>query len=386
MSMNRVAFVTPGSYPLPSPGSSSVERVVEHIVPLLAPHIEPRIYGRTARHLPRRGIYRGVTCCRYPAASKPRYVRLVGSALRSFAPQLTVVENRPLYVLRLRRQRPRARIWLNLHSSTFLDPARISRTALRESFRQAERIIVNSEYLRDVAAGMVPEANGKLRVVHLGVESSRFLSQYSLAGAQMREELRTRRGWHGRKVLLFMGRLLPRKGVHHLLHVLPDLVQAHPDVLLVIVGSAFYGSHRMTPYTRQLHRLGNAFPGHVKFVPYVPYSEVPSWFIGADLAVVPSDRREAFGLVNVEAMACGLPVVGTRAGGMKEVIEEGVTGFLVDPEHPREELKDRLIWLMHNEDLRCYMGQRARERVEQLFTWEQSAARWLELLREGGYA
>lgn len=385
MSPNRVAFVTPGSYPLPSPGSSSVERVVENIVPLLMPHIEPRIYGRTAKHLPRRGAYRGVTCCRYPAASKQVYIRQVGVALRAYAPQLIVVENRPLYVLRLRKRRPHARIWLNLHSSTFLTPSRISPASLRESFRQADRIIVNSEYLRDVAARMVPEASGKLRVVHLGVESERFMSQYALAGSQMREQLRTVRGWHGRKVVVFMGRLIPRKGVHHLLQILPDLVAANPDILLVIVGSAFYGSHRMTPYTRQLHRLGNRFPGHVKFVPYVPYSEVPSWFVAADLAVVPSDRREAFGLVNVEAMACGLPVVGTRAGGMTEVIEEGVTGFLVDPDHPQDELKERLIWLLHNDDLRAFLGQRARERVEQLFTWEQSASRWLELLQEGGY-
>jgi len=385
MSPNRVAFVTPGSFPLPSPGSSSVERVVENIVPLLAPHVEPRIYGRTARHLTRRGTYRGVVCCRYPAANKLNYVRSVGRALRLFAPQLTVVENRPLYVLRLRKQRPQARIWLNLHSSTFLSPTRISPASLRQSFHEAERIIVNSEYLREVAASRVPEAADKLSVVHLGVESERFLSQYSIQGAQQRDQLRTARGWHGRKVLLFMGRLIPRKGVHHLLQILPELAREHPDLLLVVVGSAFYGSHRMTAYTRQLHRLGNRLPGHVKFVPYVPYSAVPSWFVAADLAVVPSDSREAFGLVNVEAMACGLPVVGTRAGGMREVIEDGTTGFLVDPEHPQAGLLERISWLLHNEDLRCFMGQRARERVEQMFTWERSADRWLELLRESGY-
>jgi spore coat protein SA len=111
---------------------------------------------------------------------------------------------------------------------------------------------------------------------------------------------------------------------------------------------------------------------------------VPDWFLAADVAVVPSGTREAFGLVNVEAMACGLPVVATRAGGMKEIIEDGVTGFLVDPERLHEEMLVRLLVLLKDETLRVTMGARSRERVERRFTWHHSAARWLELLRESG--
>ncbi|MBW7453500.1 glycosyltransferase family 4 protein, partial [Paenibacillus sepulcri] len=116
-----------------------------------------------------------------------------------------------------------------------------------------------------------------------------------------------------------------------------------------------------------------------------PYSEVPDWFLSADVAVVPSGNREAFGLVNVEAMSCGLPVVATRAGGIKEIIEDGVTGFLVEPSEVEQQMRDRLLTLLRNDHLRMAMGVRSRDRVEQHFTWRHSAARWLELLNESEF-
>ncbi|SEN76088.1 glycosyltransferase family 4 protein [Paenibacillus sp. OV219] len=382
MARPRIAFVTPGTFPLPSQNSSSVERVVEKLVPLLAPRIEPCIYGRSSRALGRRGKLSGSAVERFPAANKRLYLKRVGRALLRFQPDLTQVENRPRYVLKLRRLAPSGKIWLNLHSSTFIRKGVISEAELERSFRAADRVIVNSEYLREDAAARVPACAHKLRVVYPGVDTERFVSQYTQEGARRRMQLRSERGWAGRSVVLFMGRLLSIKGVHHLLQLMPRLIEEHPSVLLVIVGGAFYGSRRTTAYVNELHRLGRKMKGYVQFVPYVPYGEVPGWFLGADVAVVPSGKREAFGLVNVEAMACGLPVVATRAGGMKEIIEDGVTGYLVDPDQVVPEMRARLLELLQSERLRHEMGLRSRERVEQHFTWQHSAARWLQLFDE----
>ncbi|MCQ6559677.1 glycosyltransferase family 4 protein [Paenibacillus mendelii] len=384
MARPKIAFVTPGAFPLPSPNSSSVERVVEKLVPLLVPAVEACIYGRTGRALPRRGMLKGAKCVRYPAVDKLKYVRNVGQAIRRYAPDVTEVENRPRTVLRLKRMRPQGRIWLNLHSTTFIGKKAIPPSMLSRSFRLAERIIVNSEFLRDVVSRRVPSCAHKVNVVYPGVDTDRFISQFSMEGAYKREQLRFARGWSGRDVVLFMGRLIPMKGVHHLLHLMPELMKEHPSVLLVVVGGAFYGSKRTTAYVRELHRLGKSLQGHVQFVPYVPYSDVPDWFLGADVAVVPSSSREAFGLVNVEAMACGLPVVATRSGGMKEIIEDGVTGFLVDPSHVETEMRSRILSLLRDDMLRSSMGMLSRERVEQRFTWHHTAEQWLTLLRGSG--
>ncbi len=359
-----------------------MERVIEKMAPLVTGQAEARIYGRSGAGLGAVGQIGGVRCERFPAGDKAVYLRSVSRAIRLFRPDLIEVENRPGYALKMKGNHPDARIWINLHSSSFIGPKAISRDRLKRSFAAAEKIIVNSEFLRDTVAGRVPEAAHKLRVVHIGVDTARFPSRWEPEGAARREALRHARGWQDRDVLLFMGRIIPLKGVHHLLRVMPDIIALHPNVLLAVVGSPFYGSHRTTRYSRALQALGKRYPRHIRFIPYVPYPEVPSWFLAADAAVVPSGSRESFGLVNVEAMSCGLPVVATRAGGMKEIIVDGSTGFLVEPGRLETELKARLLQLLLDPGLREEMGRRGRERVMAEFTWEATAARWAGLLKE----
>jgi spore coat protein SA len=200
----------------------------------------------------------------------------------------------------------------------------------------------------------------------------------------MREELRSKMGWGNRPVVLYVGRLVPQKGVHHLLAAIPALIARAPDVLIVIVGSALYGSHRQTGYVKRLHRQARRWKKYVHFQPYVPHHEIPRWFVMADIAVVPSIGQEAFGLVNLEAMAAELPVVATRAGGMKEVVADGETGFLVNPEVPLivPELAARIGHLLVHEPVRREMGRKGRERVLNSFQWRHTAERWLGFQRE----
>lgn len=380
----KVAIVTPGSFPIPSSTSSSVERVIEKFAPLLKPYAEPRIYGKLSKRLPRRGQFNGVDCERFPAGSKQRYIQAVARAVNRFSPHIIDVENRPQYVLTMKRMNPGKRVWLYLHSSTFISPSYISPPKLHQCLQAADKIIVNSEFIRRVVASKAPEVSAKLRVIYPGVDTVRFPSQYSAEGSAKRESLRQKRGLNGKKVVLFMGRLIPLKGVHHLLNIVPELVKSHPELVVVIVGSPFYGSHRKTAYARKLEQLGRKSPGHVQFVPYVPYSEVPGWMLVADVAVVPSGQREAFGLVNVEAMSCGVPIVATRAGGMKEIIRNGVTGYLVRQSRVEPELKEKLLLLLGDKQLRQKLGKRSRERVEQTFTWQHTADRWVKLLKNSG--
>lgn len=384
MSHIKVAIVTPGSYPIPSPGSSSVERVVEKFAPLLMPNAEPRIYGRLTKSLPRYGQFNGVECERFPAGNKQRYIRSVALAVSRFSPDVIDVENRPQYVLTMKRMNPGRPVWLYLHSSTFIGPAYISPAMLHKCLQEADKIIVNSEFLRRIVVSKAPETADKVSVIYPGVDTSRFPSQYSAEGAAARESLRQKRGLSGKKVVLFMGRLIPLKGVHHLLRIVPQLVRNHPELVVIIVGSPFYGSHRKTAYARMLEQLGRKSPGHVRFVPYVPHSEVPGWMLVADVVVVPSGQREAFGLVNVEAMSCGVPVVATQAGGMQEIIRNGETGYLVNESRIESELQERLLLLLGDKQLRQMLGQRSRERVEQTFTWRHTADRWLNLFKESG--
>ncbi|MFD0675112.1 glycosyltransferase family 4 protein [Cohnella sp. GCM10027633] len=380
----KAAFVTPGAFPVPSSMGGSVERVVEKVVPRLARRLNVVVYGRTAKRLAARGELGGAPIERYPASDKNRYFESVCRGLSRERPEIIQVENRPKWVTRLKRRFPKSNVWLNLHSTTFLAAKHLSGRQRARSFRAADRIIVNSEFLRSYIARIEPGCSAKIRVNHLGVEAARFPARSSPEGQALRASGRSKRGWEGRQIVLFVGRLVPQKGVHHLLSAVPGIVAKHPEALFVIVGSAAYGSHRLTAYVRKLQRQAKPWRKHVYFQPYVSHNEIPGWLAMADLAVVPSVGREAFGLVNVEAMAAELPVVATRAGGMKEVVADGETGYLVAKESPGivRELTARITALLGDEELRLAMGRRGRDRVMRMFLWEHTAERWLEFAGE----
>ncbi|MBE3519130.1 MAG: glycosyltransferase [Firmicutes bacterium] len=112
--------------------------------------------------------------------------------------------------------------------------------------------------------------------------------------------------------------------------------------------------------------------GHVR--------DVPEFLRGLDLFVLPS-RREALGLSILEAMASGLAVVATKVGGIPEVVVNGETGLLVEPDDP-EELCQAITALLADPELRTAMGKRGRARVEKLFDIRQTAEKTLEIYRE----
>ncbi|MFB0841235.1 glycosyltransferase family 4 protein [Paenibacillus oleatilyticus] len=372
-----VVFVTPGSFVIPSGNSSSVELVVEQIVRRLQKHVRLAVIGRRGRTLRRTEIREGVLYERVPAASPRRYVEGVSRKLRKLRPKVIQVENRPRFARFLKRRHPGAQVWLSLHSVTFVSKPHIRRIELRRCLAAVDRIVVNSHYLKDEMVRRDPCVQSKIVVNHLGVDPDRFISRWSPEGAAKREALLQRLGLQDRKIILYVGRLIPIKGVHHLLAAMPEIVGKVPQALLLVVGGAFYGSRRLTPYVRRLRRTSAPLRNYVRFVPYVPHGEVDDWFRLADVLVVPSARREAFGLVNVEAMAAGVPVVATRAGGMPEIVEEGVTGLTLEPNVLESALAPAVISLLQNEDEARCMGEQSVERVQRLFTWERMAERWL---------
>jgi len=378
--MLRVAFITPGAFSLPSSMGGSVERVVEKVVPWIAQHVQARIYGRIGKRMEANRSLNGVTIERFPGTHKAKYFKLVCARLKKYQPDIIQVENRPLWVPRLKHAFPHSRIGLNLHSTTFIDSPHLNKEQLNRSLQAADYIQVNSEFLRTYIRNQVPQINGKIKMNHLGVDTLKFPGRSTSEGNRMREEWRDKHGWGNRPVVLYVGRLVPQKGVHHLLSALPELLAKVPNMLVVIVGSARYGSHLQTSYVKRLYKQAKRWSKHVHFQPYVPHHEIPHWFLMADVAVVPSVGQEAFGLVNLEAMAAELPVVATRAGGMQEVVIDGLTGILVTKESPAivHELADRIGYLLVNETARQEMGRMGRERVLNHFLWRHTAERWLK--------
>ena len=114
----------------------------------------------------------------------------------------------------------------------------------------------------------------------------------------------------------------------------------------------------------------------------VAHSDLPAFYCCGDAGIFPSTGDEAFGITIAEAMACGLPVIGSYIGGIPEVIgNEGTAGLLVSPGHP-EAIAHAIRQLMDDDEKCRVMGLNARQRIENLYTWQHSAKRLLSALEK----
>ncbi len=167
-------------------------------------------------------------------------------------------------------------------------------------------------------------------------------------------------------VLLFVGRIEPLKGIDVLIRA---AAQLEGRFQLLVVGGDAKDARRVRDLRRLAKEIGVA--GKIVFADAVPHEQLANVYNAADICVVPS-YYESFGLVALEAMACGVPVVASRIGGLKETVQDGRTGYLVPWRCP-EPFAERLDLLLTNEPLRRNLGREAREAAAP-YHWSAVAA------------
>jgi glycosyltransferase involved in cell wall biosynthesis len=178
-----------------------------------------------------------------------------------------------------------------------------------------------------------------------------------------REELKRSLGTTGKQVLGIVGRLCKQKGQTILLDALTEVVNRFQATMLFIVGD---GPDK-AELQEKANRLG--LDKYIRWFGALPQEEVFRLYAAMDVLVMPS-LYEGFGLTAAEAMAAGLPVVGTRVDGLSEIIEENVTGYLL-PAGDSHELVKVLIEILSNPGKREMMGQKGKDRVQELFSLER---------------
>jgi spore coat protein SA len=377
----KIVIVTPGTFAVPSDFSSSVERVVDALSRRMEKDANLVIFSKRIRGFTGYERKGNITHIRPKFRGRIRYRTSVQRWINRLRPDLIQVENRPSYVMTIKRSNPNIPVWLALHSVTFLNSPKGSNRHIYHGLKSADRIIVNSEFLKEELIRQYRFCQPKILVNHPGTDENIFVSKWSPAIQAEREQLKRNMGYENKRIVLYAGRLIEIKGVHHLLNIWSDVVRQYPDAVLLIVGSAYYGSDRLTAYVRGLHQIGNTLPNNVRFVPFAPYHRMPQWFRIADVAVLPSIGKEAFGLVNVEAMASGVPIIAGDAGGIHEIIEHGMNGYLLNLNAIESELRLRLLELLHD-DSRCQQfGEYGVQMVSKRFTWGKAAERQINLYR-----
>jgi glycosyltransferase involved in cell wall biosynthesis len=240
------------------------------------------------------------------------------------------------------------------------DPSPPPRIPLEAGLARDAALIVAtcSDEVRELAAMGVPTR--RVAVVPCGVDLSRFTPR----GRRARRTSRHR--------ILFLGRLVRRKGVETIIRALPEV----PGAELVIAGGGdAVGDAELARLTGIAGRCG--VPGQIRFVGQIPRAGVPALLRSADV-VVSVPWYEPFGMVPLEAMACGVPVVASAVGGHLDTVLDGRTGALVPPRDPAA-LAQRLRELLADPGRLAVIGSAAALRARSRYGWAR-IARDTELL------
>jgi glycosyltransferase involved in cell wall biosynthesis len=172
------------------------------------------------------------------------------------------------------------------------------------------------------------------------------------------------------KLVGCIGRIIPEKGLKSFLLAIPEVIQECPETFFLITGDVFLKDEG---YKKELLEImkKNKIEDHVKFTGF--RKDIGDIMRSLDILVFPSVAPESFGLSIMEAMSLGKPVIASKVGGVSEIIEDGITGMLIEPNQP-DQIADRIIHLLSHREIYEAIGKRAKEVVTERFSLQKYVA------------
>jgi glycogen synthase len=256
----------------------------------------------------------------------------------------------------------------------------------KTAYQSADGVIAVSSAMKHDVQALYGVAPGKVRVIYNGIDLQQYRPKPDpsvLAAHGIRSDV---------PYVLFVGRITRQKGIIHLVRAIRHF---HRGVQVVLCAGAPDTPEIALEMTQAVERARADCPHHIVWIQeMLPKEQVIALYTHAAIFVCPS-VYEPFGIINLEAMACGTPVVASAVGGIPEVVEHGETGLLVPPEaigptevepkHPEQFSRDlaaAVNVLLDDPELRASMAENARARVEQQFSWTSIARQTLEFYQE----
>jgi len=234
-------------------------------------------------------------------------------------------------------------------------------------------VISNSHALTVVSKSMLKEikrigaGHKRVYIIPMGTDlKSRFLPSESRSNGNS---------------LLFVGRLVEKKGLYYLIHAMPAILKKHPQINLMVAGEG----PEKTNLIRVCENLG--INANVRFLGAVKNELLPALYQTSGVFVFPSiiadiaddGDREGFGLVLVEALGCECPVIVTDLPAMQDIIEDGKTGLVV-PQKNIQQIAEKVILLLNDDELRCSLGKEGRRFVLKHYDWSIIEQKYVDLI------
>jgi spore coat protein SA len=281
------------------------------------------------------------------------------------------------FIITVRALNPNIKIVLHMHCEWL---TQLDHKMIECRLNKTDLILSCSQYITDKTRKNFPSVAKSCHTLYNGVD----LAIYGIESKKNHEPLEP-------KQLLYVSRVTPEKGIHVLIDAFKEVVTRNTRVRLEIMGPLKVwgpGNVIWLSDDKKVQKLehysgkgSKTFLDHLKqelvslkiadkvtFHGRIPNKRKIELYKSSDILIQPSIFQEPFGMAIIEAMACQLPVVASRVGGIPEIIEDGKTGLLVEAGDSRA-LANAILELLSHEDLRRRMGESGRKQVES-FSWE----------------
>lgn len=231
----------------------------------------------------------------------------------------------------------------------------------------SDMITVNSSYMKQQLLSIAPDSAEKIQIIPMGVDPEKY---HDVGNPDLNRKFESNR------VILSVGRLIDWKGTIYLIDAMPLVLQRYPNALLLIIGSG----PEMEHLVQRVHQL--TLEENVTFLGVVSNEDLQAYYHAADVFVLPSinksGKTEGLGVVLLEAMASGCPVIGSNVGGIPDIIRDEENGFLV-PEQDPSVLAERIVRIFSDANLREKFRKNGHSRIEESYTWDTIAERFSEV-------
>ena len=240
----------------------------------------------------------------------------------------------------------------------------------KTAINHADFVIAISDSIKREIVSKYSIPENKIFRIYNGVNARRFHPSNDYM--ELKDQLQI----DSKKIILFVGRLSPIKGPQLLIRAVPTILKEHPESIFLFLGKGPLLSH----LKRISHEL--RVSKYVKFLRFVSNDKIPKYFAMADITVIPS-LYEPFGLVALESLASGTPIISSMAGGLAEIHSAFSELPIIDPPTP-EALAKQIITLLKNPKRMKQLGQKGRQIVKKTFPWVRCAKLTSKLLNKVG--
>ncbi|MDH2889784.1 MULTISPECIES: glycosyltransferase family 4 protein [Bacillus cereus group] len=374
----KIAYICTEKLPSPAVKGGAIQMMIDGVSPYISQEHELTIFSISDPILPKQETKGSIHYIRFP---QEEYEQQIIKILPTKNFDIIHVFNRPKNIPLYKQASPNSRFVLGLHNDMFTE----HKMTLSEGnliIEMVTAIVTVSNYIKQTVIERFPQAEEKISIVYSGVDLTHSPSIWTPTGQEIRNKFRKKYAIQNKKVILFVGRLTKNKGPHILIQAMKEIIQAHQDTVLVIVGGKWFSDNSVNKYIRDLHKLARPVKEHVIFTKFIPADQIHNIFLMGDIFICSSQWNEPLARVHYEAMAAGIPIITTNRGGNAEVITDEYNGLLVQQYNNPAEFTRLTNALLSQQEFANWIAKNGRCVVEKNFTFMHTAQRLKQVYKQ----